>query len=133
MTAPDPRSPASDPRDVPVVDAAEGAIARALAVGALVAVALLVVGVALLLAAGLSPLEPTFPVFDPASVVADLIALRPEGFLWAGIVVVLATPILRVVGEALGFARGGERWLAAVATAILLVIAASVAIGQAVA
>lgn len=108
------------------VELVEGRLASLLSAGALVAVALLVVGLVLMLAAGISPDAATFPVFDPAVVVADLLALRPQGFLWAGILVVIATPVVRVVGEAIGFAATGQRWLAAVAGGILLVIVASV-------
>lgn len=102
-----------------------------LGVGSVIAVCLLLVGVALMLAAGVPPDATDFPVFDPSRVVGDLVALRPEGFLWAGILVVVATPILRVLGEVIGFGVAGERWLAAVALGILVVIAASVGLAAA--
>ena len=112
----------------PPIEAIEGRIASLLGVGAILAVGLLVVGVVLMLLAGISPDAAEFPVFDPSAVVADLVALRPEGFLWAGILVVIATPILRIVGEALGLARAGEGALAAVAVGILVVVLISVVI-----
>ena len=110
------------------VERVEAAIARTLQAGAVIAVVLLVIGVALMLAGGISPDSATFPVFDPAQLVGDVVALRAEGFLWAGIVIVILTPIVRLVGETVGFAIGGERGLAAVALGVLAVVAASVAI-----
>lgn len=132
MSVPTPPPP-SVPRaaERPGIDAVEDRIARMLSVGAIVAVALLVLGVVLMLAAGIDPESVDFPVFDPGALVGDLLALRLEGFLWAGILVVISTPILRVIGEAIGFALVGERWLALVATGILVVIAASVVIALA--
>jgi uncharacterized membrane protein len=104
----------------------ELAVARILAVTTAVAMALLLVGVGLMVAAGISVESRTFPTFDPARILDDLIALRPEGFLWAGIVVVVVTPIVRVSGELIGFASQRDRTMALVAAAILLVVAMSV-------
>ena len=106
-------------------------VARLLSVGAVVAVALLVIGVLLLLAAGISPDAAGYPAWDPATVVTDLVALRPQGFLWAGILVVIATPIIRVIGEAIGSSVARDPWMTGVAVAILLVIVASVVIAAA--
>ena len=92
-----------------------------------VAVALLLTGVVLLVAAGISPLSGG-PRLDPAGLVASLLALDPAGFLWLGLLAVLATPVSRVLGAAIGFARGGERVMAAIALAILGVIALGVAV-----
>jgi uncharacterized membrane protein len=94
------------------------------------AVGLLSIGVVLLLVAGISPLAGG-PPFDPAQVVPDLLALEPAGFLWLGILVVIATPLSRVVGAAVGFIRRGERLMAVVALAILAVIAISISIALA--
>ena len=90
-----------------------------------VAVGLLTIGVALLLLAGISPLAGG-PSFDPAQLVPDLFALEPAGFLWLGILVVIATPLSRVVGAAAGFIRRGERLMAVVSLAILGVVAISI-------
>jgi uncharacterized membrane protein len=72
----------------------------------------------------------TFPAFDPGEVVADMFALRPEGFLWAGIVIVVATPIARIVGELVTFASRGDRLMALVSLAILGVVVLSVVVAQ---
>jgi uncharacterized membrane protein len=79
-----------------------------------------------MVAAGISVESTTFPTFDPGQVLADLVALRPEGFLWAGIVVVVLSPIVRVTGELIGFAGQRDRTMALVAAGILLVVALSV-------
>jgi uncharacterized membrane protein len=75
---------------------------------------------------GISPLAGTFPVFEPRTFVADLVAGRAQGFLWAGIVILIATPIARVVGELVTYAIRGDRILALAALAILGVIGLSV-------
>jgi len=104
----------------------EAVIARLLIAGTLVGVGLLAVGVALMAVRGISPESVAFPPFDPATVAADLAALRPEGFLWAGIVILIATPIARVIGELITFSIRGDRVMAGVALAILGVVALSV-------
>jgi uncharacterized membrane protein len=92
---------------------------------------LLFVGVALMLAAGISPLSGG-PSLDVSTIVADVASLQPAGFLWLGLLAVIATPITRVVTAAIAFARLRERRMVAVAVAILLVIAISVATALAV-
>ena len=95
-----------------------------------VAVGLLTVGVLLLLRAAISPFAGG-PPFDPAQLVPDLLALDPAGFLWLGIVVVIATPPSRVVGATVGFTGRGERLMAVVSLAILGVIATSILVALA--
>jgi uncharacterized membrane protein len=90
-----------------------------------VAVALLAIGVVLLLRAGISPLAGG-PPFDPSQLIPDLLALEPAGFLWLGLLAVIATPLSRVLGAAIGFVRRGEPVMAAISVAILAVIAISV-------
>jgi uncharacterized membrane protein len=104
----------------------ENVIARLLLGGSVVGIVLLSVGVALMAVNGISAEATAFPVFDPGTVVADLVALRPAGFLWAGIVILIATPIARVIGECITYMVRGDRILALVAVAILGVIALSV-------
>jgi uncharacterized membrane protein len=103
----------------------ERRLGRLLIAATYLAVGLLTVGVALLLLAGVSPLAGG-PPFDPAQLVPDLLALEPAGFLWLGILVVIATPLSRVVGAAVGFIGRGERFMAVVSLAILGVIAISI-------
>lgn len=90
-----------------------------------VAVALLAVGVLLMLANGISPLRGG-PRVDVASIPRQLASARPEGFLWLGLLAIIAAPITRVVAAAIGYGRAGDRAMVAVAAAILIVIALSV-------
>jgi uncharacterized membrane protein len=108
----------------------EARVARILALGTRIAVALLAAGSFLLVAGGTSPLEPAWPPLDPASLPADLLALRPTAFLWLGLVATIATPLLRVAASTWGFGRAGERRLAALGIAVLVVIALAVVAGS---
>jgi uncharacterized membrane protein len=111
-------------------DDVELVIARLLLAGTVVGVVLLAIGVGLMITNGVDPESATFPAFDPGTIVADMAALRPEGFLWAGIVILIATPIVRVAGELVTFATRGDRVMAVVALATLGVVALSVAVAQ---
>jgi uncharacterized membrane protein len=104
-------------------------IARLLTIGTYGSVALLGVGVVLMLAAGIAPLAGG-PRFELDVLVDDLAHLRPAGFLWLGIVAVIATPSARVAASFVGFIRRGERPMALVAALILAVIALSVALAR---
>jgi uncharacterized membrane protein len=103
----------------------ERSIARLLTIGTYLSIALLAIGFVLMLATGVSPLAGT-PAFDPASIPADLLALRPLGYLWLGLIVIVATPSARVVASLIGYARSGERRMVYVSIAILVVIGLSV-------
>jgi uncharacterized membrane protein len=85
------------------------------------AVVLLTAGVALLLLNGISPLAGG-PPLDPGLLVGDIRRLAPAGFLWLGLIAVIATPVSRVVAAAIGFLRAGEWLMALVAAAILVII-----------
>ena len=106
----------------------EGRIARILRVGTYGAVTLIAIGTAALLAAGRSPLDAA-PELNPGRLVSDLVALRPEAFLWLGLIAVLATPAARVAVSVVGFWRAGDRAMATVAILVLLVILLGVVIG----
>lgn len=107
----------------------ERSIARLLTIGTYGSVVLLAVGVVLMLATGIAPLAGG-PRFELDVLVDDLAHLRPAGFLWIGIVAVIATPSARVVASLVGFARRGERTMAIVAVLILAVIVLSVALAR---
>jgi uncharacterized membrane protein len=91
-----------------------------------VAVACLVVGVGLLVASGVGVLDGG-PAFDPGTLVADLVAREPAAFLWLGLGVVLATPIVRVATSGIAYARRGQWTMVLIALGILAVIAIGVA------
>ena len=108
--------------------ALEPALARVLQAGTYLSVGLVTVGSVLLLAGGGSPLSGG-PSLAISRLPADLLALRPEGFLWLGILGIVLTPALRVATALLGFWRRGERAMAGVAALILAVVAAGVVSG----
>ena len=106
----------------------EVALAHVLELGTYAPVALITIGSGMLLAGGGSPTQGG-PPLDLATLPADLAALRPGGFLWLGILGVLATPALRVGRALLGFARRGEQRMVAVSILVLTVIAVGVFVG----
>jgi len=106
----------------------ERSVARLLTGGTYLSIGLMAVGVVLMLVDGVSPLA-VAPPFDPSTIPADILALRPVGFLWLGLLVILATPLARVAASGIGFAAAGERRMALVAVAILAVIAVGVFLG----
>jgi len=103
----------------------ERSISRLLAGGTYLAIALLAIGFGLMLVNGISPLDQA-PPFDVRQIPADILALRPTGFLSLDLIVVVATPSSRVIAALIGYARVGDRRMVIVATAILVVIAVSV-------
>jgi uncharacterized membrane protein len=103
----------------------ERRIGRLLIAVTYVAVVILALGVVLMLAAGISPLDPPPPI-DLATIAAGVASLRPEAVLGVGIVVVVATPIVRVIAAAVTYARSGETRMLLVSVAILAVIAIGV-------
>jgi uncharacterized membrane protein len=102
-------------------------IARILTIGTYLSVGLLAIGVALMTLNEISPLAPA-PPLEPSLLVAEIRAADPVGFLWLGLIVVIATPIARVTASLVGYARDGERAMVLVSVAILVVIATSVAL-----
>jgi uncharacterized membrane protein len=105
-------------------------IGRLLTVGTNSAVLLLAIGCVLMFALRIDPLGGG-PPLEPGVIADDITHLRPAGFMWLGLLVLLATPVMRVVVSLAGFVRGRERTMSIVAALILLVIALSVVLGQA--
>jgi uncharacterized membrane protein len=103
-------------------------IGRILIIGTNVAVLLLAIGCVLLFVYRLDPLAGG-PPLEPGLIVDDIVHLQPAGFIWLGLLAILATPILRVVVSLVGFARGGERTMTIVAALILVVLGLSVVLG----
>ena len=119
----------SDGRTAPGRDPSaslEHTIARLLTIGTYLSIALLVIGLCLRLTTGGG--TSVGPAFDLSRLVPDVLGLKPEGFLWLGLLVVVATPAARVAASLIGYLRRGEPRMAIVAALILLVIAASVAL-----
>jgi uncharacterized membrane protein len=109
----------------------EGLIGRLLIAITYVSVALLIVGVGFLLGAGISPTAGG-PDLDLGALGSDLAALDPAGFLWLGLLAVIAAPISRVALAAFAYARAGDWQMVGIAMAILVVVAIGVATAGAV-
>ena len=116
---------------VEVAFAIETTVARLLVAGTYLAIGLVLVGVIGMLAAGVDPFaHGAPPPFDLAQIPAEILALNPLGFLWLGLVLVLALPIGRVVVAGIGFLAAGDRRLALVSLGVILVVMASVLAAQ---
>jgi uncharacterized membrane protein len=107
----------------------ERVVGRLLIVGTYGSVALLAVGTALMVAGGTKPLG-QWPRFAPGGIGDDVLHLRAAGFLWLGLVAVVATPAARIVASLIGYVRSGERLMAVIAVLILTVIALSVGLAR---
>ena len=117
--------PAPATRDAAL--AIEAAIARLLLVGTYLAIGLVLVGVVGMLLSGVDPMaHGTPPAFDLGRLPGDLVALRPEGFLWAGLVTVLGLPVGRVVVAGIGFLSARDRSLVLVSVGVVMIVIASV-------
>jgi len=107
--------------------AIEVLVARLLQVGTYVAIGLVLIGVVGMQLAGIDPLALEVPPpFDLKAIPAQMLALEPIGFLWAGLVLVLCLPIGRVVVAGVGFLAAHDRRLALVSLAVLLVVLGSI-------
>ena len=121
MTAGPHRSPGAD---------LDRTVARLLTIGTNAAVLLLAIGCVLMFAYRLDPLAGG-PPLEPGLIIDDIIHLQPAGFIWLGLLVLLATPVMRVVVSLRGFIIRGERTMSIVAALILVVIALSIVLGRA--
>lgn len=111
-----------------VAYAMEAAIGRVLLVGTWIAMALLAAGVALTLTTGVDPLDHgAIPPYSLAAIPPALAALQPAGFLWAGITLLIALPIGRVIVGGLGFLAARDYRLALISLLVLAVVLVSVA------
>lgn len=90
-----------------------------------VSVVLLLLGVGLLTAAGISPMAGG-PGLDVGRLPADLLRLDPNAFLWLGLLAILVAPIARVALALIAYGRDRDWLMVAVSVAILVVIMAAV-------
>ncbi len=111
---------------IAVTRAAERTAGRLLIGITYIAVGLLAIGSVLLIVDGISPLSGG-PGLDVRALGSQLLALDPAGYLWLGLLAVIAGPIGRVIVAAVAYARDGDRLMLGVSIAILLVIAIGVA------
>ena len=105
----------------------ESTISRLLVAGTYLAMGLILVGVLLMLGAGIDPLaHGGVPPFEPASIPAEIASGNPLGFLWLGLLAVLALPLGRVIVAGVGFLAARDLRLALVSLAVLLVVLGSI-------
>jgi uncharacterized membrane protein len=109
----------------------EAWIGHLLTAGTRLAFVLFAVGSALLVKEGIPPTTAEWPPLDLASLPADLLALRPEAYLWLGLIVTITTPLLRVTAATISFARNGEPRMVLLGVAVLVVISVAVVAGMA--
>jgi uncharacterized membrane protein len=98
----------------------------------------LIVGVALATALMLSGLgldlflnrELPTTVPDVSEVISRVLVLRPSGFFALGLLVLIATPILRVIGSILAFAYEQDWRFVFITVVVLMVVVVSMVIGR---
>jgi uncharacterized membrane protein len=98
-----------------------------LIIGLVISTFLMVVGIILeiLLHQDLPSTQP-----DVGEILTRLLSLRPSGFMGLGLLVLLATPILRVAGSIIAFAIERDWRFAGITFLVLMVVIASVLLGR---
>jgi uncharacterized membrane protein len=109
------------------MDPVERIIHTVLLAGIAVSVALLAAGVALVLARGEVPRG----VVTFSALPAGLAALDPAAYLSLGVMVLIATPFVRVAGSLVAFARDRDLRYVLLTAFVLVVMCLSVALGRA--
>jgi len=110
------------------MDPIERTVNLVLTAGIVVTVALLVAGLVLSIVKGQGLPARIVPLGDLSSLLADL---DPAAYLSLGIVVLIATPFVRVAGTIVAFARQRDRRYVLLTAVVLVVMCASVLLGRA--
>ena len=110
------------------MDPIERTIHRVLQLGIAVSVVLLAIGLVLDAARGEGLSTKVVPVAD---LPAALASLDPAAFLSLGLIVLIATPFVRVGGSIVTFARQHDRRYVVVTSVVLAVMLVSVLVGRA--
>ncbi|MET1233039.1 MAG: DUF1634 domain-containing protein [Candidatus Limnocylindrales bacterium] len=103
-------------------------VARLLDVGARAAFVLVLLGMLLMLLAGIEPRPEPSPPPTVGGWLASLLALEPQAFIWAGIVLTVILPAATVVAAAIGFGRVGDRRGAITAAAVLVALSVALVV-----
>ena len=112
---------AQEPRDLNAV------VHGVLIIGLIISTALMLVGVGLAL---FSQRDLPTAVPEIGDVINRVRALRPSGFLALGLLVLIATPILRVIGSIGAFVYERDWRFAGVTTLVLGVLIVSLVLGR---
>jgi len=118
-------SPTASP--VYVMDPVERTIHLVLLAGIAVSVALMAVGLALGMLQGGGIPRGVVPLADLPEAAR---ALTPAAFLSLGLIVLIATPFVRVAGSLVAFAREGDRRYVVITAVVLAVMCVSVLLGR---
>jgi len=122
--------------------AIEQAVSRLLRAGVALSAVLVTLGMAITFirhpeyrtsAEALAPLLAAGTERSPEVLLGNLPALRGQSFVLLGLLVLVATPIVRVAMLGVLFARRGERWLALSGLGVLILLLASFVLGHALA
>jgi uncharacterized membrane protein len=105
-------------------------IGRILVVGVSVSAALIAIGFATSLVVGwegslVRAPRGTLPLTDFGSMVDSLVVLRPIGIAQLGLVVLIATPVVRVAASCVAFLLEGDRLYAAITLTVLAILLGS--------
>ena len=126
MRAPDASGrPAQPPETAQIF--VERLVERLILVAIGVSVTLMLLGVALGLAAGDGLADAVLAVFGLPEA---LMSWEPAAYLSLGLIVLMATPFIRVVGALVVFAMERDRWYVLVTAAVLAVMCLGVLLGQ---
>ena len=109
------------------MDPVERTIHRVLLVGIAVSVALMAAGLVLGALKGDGIPRGVVPLAD---LPRALRGLSPAAFLSLGLIVLIATPFVRVAGSLVAFAREGDRRYVVVTALVLVVMCVSVLLGR---
>ena len=112
-------------------DRLEVIISRILQLGVLVSAAILVVGVALWALRGDSGYPPPGYPTRLADVARGLAELRPAAVVQAGLLVLLATPVIRVATSVVVFWTQGDRLFTVLTLTVLTLLVLGFALGSA--
>jgi uncharacterized membrane protein len=110
------------------MDPVERMVRRVLLTGIALAVALLAAGVVLSVVDAQGLPSGVVPVAD---LPAQLVVLDPAAYLSLGLIVLIATPFVRVAGSLVAFARERDRRYVLVTAVVFAVMCVSVLLGKA--
>ena len=105
--------------------ATERRIGRLLIAVTYLSVALLAIGLLLMVADGIAPTSGG-PLLDLGGLPRQVVAFDPGGFLWLGLLAVIAAPIGRVVVAGVAYAGEADWLMVGISVAILAVIVVGV-------
>jgi uncharacterized membrane protein len=111
-----------------VMDRVELTVRWVLFTGLVIGVALMGFGLALVPVRGLD-LPTTLPA--PGAVVEACLELLPAGYLALGLLVIVATPFVRVIGLIIAFALERDGRFVLIAAVVLVMMSVGVLLGQA--